>query len=146
MFFGNTPEEIRKVYIETLRKHQEKRPLSPLEASILDVILRHPEYHTFLQAENNLETRFLPELGQTNPFLHMGLHLAIQEQVQTNRPTGIAPLYKKLLEHYKDLDIVEHAMMERLAEALWQAQRGGAMPDEVAYLQALQAMLPGPGK
>lgn len=143
MFFGNTPEEIRKVYIETLRKHQEKSPLSPLEADILDVILRHPEYHPCLQSEDNLGMHFLPELGQTNPFLHMGLHLAIREQVQTNRPNGIAPLYKKLLEQYQDLDAVEHAMMERLAEALWQAQRSGNMPDEIAYLQALHALLPG---
>lgn len=141
MFFGTTPEEIRKVYVDTFRKHQQKTPLSPLEADILDVILRHPEYHDFLQGEGKLEAHFLPELGQTNPFLHMGLHLAIREQVQTNRPQGIAPLYKKLLGQYKDLDTVEHAMMERLAEALWQAQRSGSMPDETVYLQALQSLL-----
>jgi len=31
----------------------------------------------------------------------------------------------------------EHAMIECLGEALWQAQRSGRAPDEAAYLAAL---------
>ena len=35
---------------------------------------------------------------------------------------------------------VEHRMMDRLAEVLWQAQRSGRPPDESAYLRSLRQL------
>ncbi|WP_204318325.1 DUF1841 family protein [Serratia marcescens] len=46
------------------------------------------------------------ELGETNPFLHMGLHLAVREQVATDRPQGIRTVYTKLIEKYQDPMVV----------------------------------------
>ena len=77
-------------------------------------------------------------MGQTNPFLHMAMHIAIQEQLATQRPDGITELYKNLMQIYKDTHEVEHQMMECLAEMMWQSQREGTLPDEAAYLQCLQ--------
>lgn len=79
---------------------------------------------------------YFPELGQTNPFLHMGLHLAIRDQVSTDRPSGIAGIYQQLLNKYADNLAVEHLLMESLAECLWQAQRNQSMIDETSYLNA----------
>jgi hypothetical protein len=114
--------------------------LEPLEAQLAAVIAEHPEYVTWLEAgEAALGTEFTPEGGQQNPFLHMGLHLAIREQVATNRPPGIAEVHQKLSARLGAHE-AEHAMLEPLAETLWEAQKQGHMPDEQAYLERLRKL------
>ena len=88
-----------------------------------------------------LERDYTPEEGQTNPFLHMGLHLAIREQVSTNRPAGIASVHRSLAVKLGDVHEAEHAMIECLGQALWQAQRSGLPPDEAAYLESLRRLI-----
>ena len=113
--------------------------MQPLEAQIADVIELHPEYHAALERPDDVVERdYTPEGGQSNPFLHMGLHLAIREQVATDRPAGIAEVHRTLVQRLGDVHAAEHAMIECLGEALWQAQRSGRPPDEAAYLEALR--------
>ncbi|STX50026.1 Domain of uncharacterised function (DUF1841) [Legionella busanensis] len=138
MFFGNSVEDTRQIFFTSWRKYTLKEVLTPLEQQLVDVILAHPEYHSLLAANNgSLNQQYFPELGQTNPFLHMGLHLAIREQIATNRPVGITKCFKKLVERYQDPLLVEHKMMDCLAECLWHAQRNQMPPDENAYITAL---------
>jgi hypothetical protein len=141
MLFTDNREQLRNFYIQTWHKAQQGSPLNALEQQIAKVIREHPEYHAYLQQEKSLEAEFLPELGQTNPFLHMGLHLAIREQVSTDRPAGIKELYQQLLLAKKDPLELEHQMMDYLVEAIWQAQRTQTMPDETAYLAKLKALI-----
>jgi hypothetical protein len=70
----------------------------------------------------------------------MGLHLAIREQVATNRPAGIADIHGALSKKLGDAHKAEHAMLEALAETLWEAQRNNRAPDEQAYLERLRAL------
>jgi hypothetical protein len=133
--FGNDRNELRKAYADAWNKLQQKQTLTPLEQQITEVIKEHPEYH---KALDKLDTDFLPEAGQTNPFLHMGMHLGLREQLATNRPNGIRDCYQSLTNKHKSSHEAEHDMMECLAEAMWQAQRQGNMPDEIAYLQCLK--------
>ena len=70
----------------------------------------------------------------------MGLHLAIREQVATDRPPGIAALFNALLVKSGDFHDAEHQALECLAETLWEAQSNNAMPDEQAYLERLQRL------
>ncbi len=138
MFYGQTIQEIRHMYFASWNKYQQKQALSPLEHEVVQVILAHPEYHqTIEQQQVYQEHQYYPELGETNPFLHMGLHLAIREQVKTNRPEGIALIYKNLLEKYADPLHVEHLMMEQLAECLWLSQKNNLPPDEEQYLTTI---------
>ena len=82
----------------------------------------------------------LDRLG--NPFLHMGLHIALIEQLQTDRPAGIRELYQRLLvQEFQDTHRVEHAIMECLAKALARAGENAAPPDEIAYLESVQRLL-----
>jgi Domain of unknown function (DUF1841) len=139
-FAGQNRDQMRRMYLEAWRKYSAKAPLEPLEAQLAAVIVEHPEYVTWLEAdEKALGAEFTPERGQQNPFLHMGLHLAIREQVATNRPAGIAEVHKKLSARLGVHD-AEHAMLEPLAETLWEAQRQGRMPDEQAYLERLRKL------
>ncbi len=137
MIFGNDRQQLRQAYAEAWRKFQHMQPMQPLERQIAEVIKEHPEYHSLLQ---NIETDFLPEAGQTNPFLHMGMHLALREQVATNRPAGIVACYQALIRKHGAAHEAEHAMMDCLGEALWQAQRNGTQPDESAYLNCLRTL------
>ena len=106
---------------------------------IVTVIEDHPEYQQ-LMTDAVLDAAFTPEEGQTNPFLHMGLHLAIREQFATDRPPGIAALFNDLLIKTGDAHDAEHRALECLAETLWEAQSGNAMPDEAAYLEKLRKL------
>jgi hypothetical protein len=140
-FTGQSREQMRRMYLESWRKFSAKQPLEPLEAQLAAVIAEHPEYLEWIEAgDAALAAEFTPESGRQNPFLHMGLHLAIREQVATNRPAGIADVHRELSARFGDIHGAEHAMLEVLAETLWSAQRGGGPPDERAYLEKLRAL------
>ena len=142
MFYANTVQDTRQLFFSSWQKYRQKQALLPLEKQIAEVVLIHPEYHAMLEeTAPQHEQAYFPELGQENPFLHMGFHLAIRDQVATDRPTGIAVIYQQLLNRYADISVVEHLLMEPLAECLWQAQRSQSMPDDVTYLSAARELL-----
>ncbi|MCK5431627.1 MAG: DUF1841 family protein, partial [Gammaproteobacteria bacterium] len=130
----------RTFFLEVWAKYKRQAPLESLEKMVLDVILQHPEYHEILgQDEKDIAAmEFLPEAGMTNPFLHMGMHITIQEQISSNRPPGITALYQQLLCGYHSAHDLEHSIMECLGETLWQAQRNNTLPDELQYLELVK--------
>lgn len=140
-FDGQSREQMRRMYLESWRKFSARQPLEPLEAQLAAVIAEHPEYLEWIEAgEAAIAAEFTPESGRQNPFLHMGLHLAIREQVATNRPAGIADIHRNLSARLADAHAAEHTMLEALAETLWESQRNNRAPDEQAYLEKLRAL------
>ena len=141
LFAGQSREQLRRRYLDAWRKFAAHTPLEPLEAQLAAVIAEHPEYVSWLESgDPALLADFTPEGGRENPFLHMGLHLAIREQVATDRPAGIARVYEELTRRSESAHAAEHRMIEPLAETLWEAQRNGATPDELAYLERLRRL------
>ncbi|MEL6301048.1 MAG: DUF1841 family protein [Pseudomonadota bacterium] len=136
MLFGSDRGELRQMYVQAWRLAKAGQPMSALEQQIAAVITDHPEYHGMLEAD--VDRDFTVEGGQSNPFLHMGLHLAIREQVSTNRPPGIRDVYQQMLEKHGEAHAAEHVMSECLAESLWEAQRDNVLPDEFRYLEKLR--------
>ena len=136
-FFDNqSRDQLRRVYIEAWRKRREGLPIEPLEAQVADVIALHPEYHAALErGDDALDRDYTPESGQSNPFLHLGLHLAVRDQIATDRPAGIRKAFQTVAAHLGSEHEAEHRIIECLAEAMWEAQRSGRPPDEAAYLQ-----------
>ncbi|MDZ7644031.1 MAG: DUF1841 family protein [Woeseiaceae bacterium] len=135
--FGQDRDELRRMYMEAWRKARANEPLSALEAQIAGVIEDHPEYHDVLTSAG-LDADYTPQGGETNPFLHMGLHLALRDQLQTDRPPGIRALHARIARRSDDRHDAEHRMIECLAETLWEAQGRGAPPDEARYLDRLR--------
>ena len=140
MFDSLTRAQLRQTYADAWRKHLARTPLTPLEAMISDVIEAHPEYQAIASdadeaaafepsAANEADNSFLH-----NPFLHMGLHLAVRDQLSIDRPPGVRELHRLLQARYGDLHQAEHALMEALGETLRQAQQNGLPPDEAYYL------------
>ena len=142
MFYSNNVQDTRQVFFLSWQTYRHKKPLTPLEKQIVDVIIMHPEYHALLERVTlQPEKVYFPELGQTNPFLHMGFHLAVRDQIATDRPLGITAVYQQLVKQYKDTSTVEHLLMDNLAECLWQAQRSQQVPDEISYVAACRRLL-----
>lgn len=141
VFSGQNREQLRQMYREAWRKYTARQPLEPLEGQLAAVIAEHPEYVPLLESGTQaLAADYTPEGGRENPFLHMGLHLAIREQVATDRPPGIAQIHQSLSKRLGDPHAAEHTMLEALAETLWESQRSGRVPDEQRYLERLRAL------
>lgn len=141
MIFGQDRNELRQVFFTSWRKHTTGQPLEPLEQVIANIIAIHPEYHSyFTDEQTSLDQDFLPEAGQTNPFLHIGLHISIHEQLSINQPAGITEIYKILIDKHRDPHTVEHLIMDCLVQMIWEAQRNNAMPDQDKYLQCLKKL------
>ena len=142
VFANQSREQLRQMYLASWRKFRAQEPLQPLERQVAAVIAEHPEYIPWLETgEEVLKTEFTPEGGRQNPFLHMGLHLALREQVNTNRPAGFAALHRRLCEHYGDAHEAEHALLTPLAETLAEAQRDNSAPDELEYLRKVEVLV-----
>lgn len=138
--FGQDRQGLRNYYRSAWQKALTHHPLDALEQQIVAVIAEHPEYQQIIANPASVEKDWLPELGETNPFLHLGMHLAIREQVTTDRPKGIRACYDLLCVQMQDALEAEHQMMDCLAEAIWQAQRDQQAPDEQAYLLCVQRL------
>lgn len=137
--FGQDRTELRQMFFTSWKKHQNKQLMEPLEAVVAKIVELHPEYHALFENEaTELDKDYTPEMGQTNPFLHMAMHISIQEQLSTKRPTGIEQLYQSMLNKNKDPHETEHLMMECLGKMLWEAQSQNRMPDENDYLSCLK--------
>ena len=140
IFEGTSRDQLREMYRSAWRKFRGEQLLSPLEKQIVAVISEHPEYRVIIESAAADLANYSPRSGQLNPWLHMGLHLAIREQVATNRPPGIAEIHGKLAAHTGGAHEAEHRIIEVLAEQLWEAQRSGKSPDEAAYLERLRGL------
>lgn len=127
------------MFFTAWKKHQNKQLMEPLEAVVAKIVELHPEYHALLENEEaEIDRDYTPEMGQTNPFLHMAMHISIQEQLSTKRPTGIEQLYHSILNKNKNPHETEHLMMECLGKMLWEAQSQNRAPDENDYLSCLK--------
>lgn len=134
MIFSHNRNTLRKFYQESWVKLQDKQNLNPLEMQVIEVINDHPEYKDVI-LNKPLDQEWFPEAGEENPFLHLGLHIALREQLMTDKPDGIRNIAKNLLTKY-EAHQVEHKMMDCILEALWQNQANDfSKPDLRAYIE-----------
>ena len=136
--FDPTRDQVRSFFFDTWRKYRSGTPLAELETVGLGVILLHPEYHRVLDdPEKNLAQEYFPEGGETNPFLHLSLHLALEEQLSIDQPPGIARHFATLAARLGERHAALHEALECLAETVWRSQRDRTAPDSAAYLECL---------
>jgi hypothetical protein len=136
--FAPSRNEARQFLIDAWRKRGDALPLTPLETIAADLVALHPEYHALLESgDKALERDWRPEHGETNPFLHLSMHLSIHEQVSIDQPSGVRALHDALTRKLGSRHDAEHEMMDCLAEMIWSAQRHGTPPDPKRYLDCL---------
>ena len=136
--FNPSRDEARRFLVGAWKKWRAGEPLSGLEQQASQLAALHPEYHAVLEApERNLDRDWLPESGDVNPFLHLSLHLAVAEQLAIDQPPGIRAHFERIRAARGDEHAALHAVLECLAEVIWDAQRRGAPPDGELYLTCL---------
>lgn len=142
--FNPSRDQVRQFFFDTWLKFKQEKPLTDLEKIAVGVMQMHPEYHAVMDApERYLQQAYFPEMGETNPFLHMSLHLSVLEQIAINQPPGIAQAYQALLEKYSEPMQAQHDLMDCLAETIWQAQRNAQPPEAELYLSCMQQKVHG---
>lgn len=133
---------MRSLFRDIWRRYRLRKPLSPMEGAIADVIAMHPEYHDLLEDEHvALDHDYDGEDSAVNPFLHMGMHIALHEQISAAHAQIVAQVHTQLTQRLQDRHAAEHQMMECLGKVLWEAQRNGTTPDQEAYAICLQRLL-----
>ncbi|MFN3233972.1 MAG: DUF1841 family protein [Gammaproteobacteria bacterium] len=142
MFYNNASrDQLRNFIFATWKKIKNRQLLEPLESQLADIIKHHKEYHKiFDDPDKYREKDYLPEQGETNPFLHIALHSSIQEQIKTDRPSGIKRIYQSLLTTHQDPHEVEHLMMHCLAELMWENADNPQGMSEEEYLEKLKRL------
>lgn len=137
--FNPSRDEVRLFFFDAWAKFKQQQALTDLEKIAVNVMHMHPEYHAILDApEQYKDQAYFPEMGETNPFLHMSLHLSILEQLSINQPIGIAPAYARLQAKHQDEHNAQHDLLECLAETIWLAQRNNTGLDALHYLNLIQ--------
>ncbi|NMG76044.1 DUF1841 family protein [Aromatoleum diolicum] len=132
--FNPSRDQVRTFFIESWRKYRAKEVLTPLEHIASDLILLHPEYQTLLEDPDSVTRDFSPDEGQINPFLHLSLHLAIEEQLSIDQPPGLRAAFEACQNRHGNRHDALHDVLECLGETMFDAQRNRAQPDGAAYV------------
>jgi hypothetical protein len=140
--FNPTRDQARDFLFEAWRKYQVSEMLTAMESLAVEIISLHPEYHAmfddrdrYLEAYRDRD--YPPEFGETNPFLHINMHLSIREQVSINQPHGVKKFHEDLSRKFGSALGGEHEMMDCLGEMIWHAQRNRTAPDAQIYFACL---------
>ena len=136
--FSQDRSKQREFLANSWQKHVTAQTLEPLELQLALIVQKHPEYHALI---NDINLEYFPEQGKTNPFLHINLHLALQDQLALNQPTGITDIYKKLIVIHSNAHEAEHIMMEFIAEMIYYSQKYNTPFDQEKYLKKLQKIV-----
>lgn len=141
--FNPSREQVRLFFINTWKKYHQQTPLTQAESLALQWMSRHPEYFAVFESntEDVLQRDYLPEEQQTNPFLHLSMHVAIAEQISIDQPPGIRAAFAALCEKHQDEHDAAHAVFDCLAEQIYQQQRHGLGFSGERYLAAIHALV-----
>lgn len=137
--FQPSQEDVRRFFCGAAAKQRAAEVMTPMEAVAARWIVEHPEYDADLADEAAaLAAVFTVEEGRSNPFLHLSMHLSIEEQCSIDQPRGIRQAVELLAAKRQSLHEAHHEVMECLGEMIWASQRSGLPPDGLAYLEAVR--------
>ena len=134
--FDPSRDQVREMFFGAWRKYRAGEPIVGIESLALDVILQHPEYHGVLSLPGKFREKDYTD--ESNPFLHMSLHVALEEQLSIDQPPGIRDAVQQLARRHDSMHDARHDVMDCLAEVIWNAQRHGAAFDNDAYMDCIR--------
>ncbi|MBV1774197.1 DUF1841 family protein [Burkholderiaceae bacterium DAT-1] len=137
--FNPSRDQARQFLFDAWQKFRAQQALTDLEKIAASILAEHPEYHAiFEHPDRTSEREYHPESGETNPFLHISMHLAMEEQLSIDQPAGVRALFEQLCVKTGNRHDAQHEMMDCLAEMIWHAQRNRTEPDANIYLGCLR--------
>ncbi len=131
--------DVRQFFCSVYAKAKAGQALEAIETIASLWLDEHPEYHADV-ADVAAAVRAMqqPADGQTNPFLHLSMHLSISEQCSIDQPRGIRQAVELLTHRRDSLHDAHHEAMECLGRMLWESQRAGRPPDGDNYVACVQ--------
>lgn len=139
--YSRRREDMRDAFFAAWEKYRSGRELAGNEPLIVEVALDHPEFHPMLERPQESRHAEFAAPGQGNPFFHMGLHIAVAEQIAADRPAGVRRVYQSLCARHQSAHKAQHDMMETLAAWLRQAHSASQAPGEDEYVAQLDRLL-----
>jgi hypothetical protein len=137
--FNPSQADVRRFFCAVSAKSRAGQPMDALETLAGQWLQEHPEYAAeFADEEAALARTYDGSGGQTNPFLHLSMHLSISEQCSIDQPRGIRQAVELLAARRGSLHDAHHEAMECLGQMLWESQRSGQPPDGNAYIACVQ--------
>jgi Domain of unknown function (DUF1841) len=137
--FTPSQADVRRFFCSIYAKARTGQALEAIEIIASQWIEEHPEYHADLaDAEAALAKMYDVEAGNTNPFLHLSMHLSISEQCSIDQPHGIRQAVELLTARRNSLHDAHHETMDCLGRMVWESQRAGRPPDGAAYIDCVQ--------
>ena len=137
--FTPSQHDVRLFFCEAHQRQRDGAPLTPMQARAADWIALHPEYHADLADPAAAQAAVYDvEAGRTNPFLHLSMHVSIDEQIGIDQPRGIKQAVELLAARRGSVHEAQHEVMECLGEMIWASQRSGLPPDGQAYIEAVR--------
>ena len=137
--FQPSQHDVRRFFCAAAAKRRTGAVLTPMEDMAARWVAQHPEYDDDLADEAAaLAAVYSVEGGRSNPFLHLSMHLTIEEQCSIDQPTGIRQAVSLLAARRNSLHDAHHEVMECLGEMVWASQRSGLPPDGQAYIEAVR--------
>jgi hypothetical protein len=134
-------ELVRRFWCDTyLKLEVDQEKASKTEAAALKIIKSHPEFFDELQNTEDSVKKLYGE-GESNPFFHLSLHLAVQEQVETDMPEGVHKLFGDAMGVFGAQHAAEHLLMECMQRELNKATQNGAKLSVDGYLQDIEQSL-----
>ena len=139
--FEPSQADVRRFFCTVYSKWKSAQPMDALETLASQWIAEHPEHHAdFADVDAALSRMYEVKEGQTNPFLHLSMHLSISEQCSIDQPRGIRQAVELLTARRDSLHQAHHETMEALGRMVWESQRSGRPPDGQAYIDAVQRL------
>ena len=137
--FSPSQNDVRRFFCSIFAKQRDRAVLTPLEAIARDWIVLHPEYADALNdVDRALAADYSVAQGQSNPFLHLSMHLSIAEQISIDQPPGIRAAFLALARRLDSEHEAHHQIMECLGQMMWESQRNGLPPDGVGYIECIK--------
>ena len=134
--FQPSQNDVRRFFCAAYSRSRAGLPLDPMQTLAARWVDEHPEYHADLADETAaLAAVYTVEEGRTNPFLHLSMHLTIEEQLAIDQPSGIRQAVELLAARRNSLHAAHHEVMECLGDMIWASQKNGRPPDGQAYLE-----------
>lgn len=146
--FSPTRDQARLFFLNSWQKYHREEPLTDAESLAIKWMSQHKEYFDVFDSdlEAVLARDYSVEAGQTNPFLHLSMHLAVEEQISIDQPPGIRSAFKALCERLGNEHDAAHQVFECLAEQIYQQQRNGQAFDSQRYIQCVLEHCDLPGR
>jgi len=113
---------------DTLTQEEDKR--------LAKILMEHKEFHNYWESSHTGQTTKTPE--GVNPFLHVSLHLIIENQLAQNNPFQVHRFYLREI----DKGVLRHQVIHRIAaifsEILFDSLKYRKPFNREKYLQLLE--------